>query len=66
MAFLNMERYDQSIEYLNKSLAYQEGTDYPFKANTYWNLGICLMEKNKYDKALEIFNLGVEEAKKNQ
>ncbi len=64
MAFLNMERYDQAIPYLNKSLAYQELVERNFKAHTYWNLGICHMERERFDKALEIFRLGLEEAEK--
>ncbi|MDX1462078.1 MAG: tetratricopeptide repeat protein, partial [Marinirhabdus sp.] len=65
MAFMNMERYDQAIEYINTSLEYAEDVeDFPFYSNAYWNLGICYMEKKEYDQALEIFKLGVEEARK--
>jgi signal transduction histidine kinase/Tfp pilus assembly protein PilF len=64
MAFLNMERYDQAIPYLENSLKFQQNFDSGFKAHTYWNLGICYMEKLQYDKALEIFRLGVAEAER--
>jgi|GEM_PF-1465406 len=63
MVLLNLERYDQAIPYLQQSIAYQEGIERSFKAHTYWNLGICFMEKKEYDKALGIFQSGVTEAK---
>lgn len=62
MAFLNMKRFDQAIEYLNRSLEGQQDFESAFKAHTYWNLGICYMEQKQYEKALGIFELGVEEA----
>ncbi|WP_432412056.1 tetratricopeptide repeat-containing sensor histidine kinase [Rasiella sp. SM2506] len=61
-SLLNMERYEQAIPYLNASLAYQEHIENSFKAHTYWNLGICYMEREKYDRALDIFQLGLQEA----
>jgi signal transduction histidine kinase len=64
MAFLNMERYDQAIPYLNRSLDGQSEFDSGFKAHTYWNLGICYMEKRMFKEALEILALGVEEAER--
>lgn len=64
MAFLNMERYDQAIPYLQRSLENQKQFDSGFKADTYWNLGICYMEKRNYDDALTILRLGVEEAER--
>ncbi len=64
MAFLNMERYDQAITYLNNSLEYQAKYDSQIKAHTYWNLGICYMKKLDYDIAIDIFRKGVSEAKR--
>lgn len=64
MAFLNMERYEQAIPYLKKSLAYQDEIERSFKAHTYWNLGICYMERERYEKALDIFKLGLREAER--
>ncbi|MBT8261573.1 MAG: sensor histidine kinase [Bacteroidia bacterium] len=64
MAFLNMERFDQAILYLNRSLENQSEFDSDFKAHTYWNLGICYMEKEMYEEALDILKLGVAEAER--
>tara|TARA_A100000171_G_C2140435_1_gene155155 strand:- start:4995 stop:6917 length:1923 start_codon:yes stop_codon:yes gene_type:complete len=64
MAFLNMERYEQAIPYLKKSLEYQNQIERNFRAHTYWNLGICHMERERYEKALSIFKLGLQEANK--
>lgn len=61
-SLLNMERYEQAITYLKKSLEYQDQIENSFKAHTYWNLGICYMERERHDKALEIFQLGLKEA----
>lgn len=61
-AFLNLERYEQAIPYLKNSLEYQDQIARNFKAHTYWNLGICHMERERYEKALEIFKLGLQEA----
>lgn len=60
MALLNMERHNQAIDYLEQSLDYQNQFDSWIFPHTYWNLGICYMEKQEYDKALEIFQKGVE------
>ena len=60
--FLNMGSYEQAIPYLNTSLEYQDQIENSFKAHTYWNLGICYMERERFDKALEIFKLGLQEA----
>ena len=64
MAFLNMERFDQAIPYLNRSLENQSLFDSGFKAHTYWNLGICYMEKRMFEEALDILKLGVAEAER--
>ncbi len=61
-SLLNMERYEQAISYLKTSLVHQEQLENNFKAHTYWNLGICYMEREKYEKALETFQLGLQEA----
>jgi signal transduction histidine kinase len=64
-SFLNLERYEQAIPYLKKSLEYQKDLEKNFKAHTYWNLGICHMERERYEQALEIFELGLKEAELN-
>lgn len=64
MTLNNLKRYKQAIPYLEKSIALQNQLPKNFKAHTYWNLGIAHMELLNYDKALDIFKLGLEEANK--
>jgi len=61
-SLLNMHRYEQAIPYIETSLAIQEDIERSFKAHSYWNLGICYMEREKYEKALGIFKMGLQEA----
>ncbi|QIE60523.1 tetratricopeptide repeat protein [Rasiella rasia] len=62
MSLLNMKRYKQAIPYIENSLEFQQKYDSKVKARAHWNLGICHMELLEYDKALQIFIAGVEEA----
>lgn len=61
-ALMNSKNYIKALQYFNTSLEYQEQFDTFFRPNTYWNMGICYMEQNEYEDALEILNLGVEES----
>ena len=64
MSLLNMKRYEQAIPYIETSLEYQDKFDSKIKSRGHWNLGICYMELLEYDRALAIFQAGVEEANK--
>ncbi|NND62346.1 MAG: tetratricopeptide repeat protein [Flavobacteriaceae bacterium] len=61
-ALMNSKNYNKALEYFNTSIEYQGQFDSKFRPNTYWNMGICYMEQNDFEPALEILNRGVEEA----
>ena len=61
-ALMNSKNYIKALEHFQTSLEYQEKFDTYFRPNTYWNMGICYMERFDFDPALEVLNLGVGEA----
>lgn len=61
-ALMNSKNYNKALSYFKTSLEYQDQFDTYFRPNTYWNMGICYMEQNDFEPALEILNLGVIEA----
>jgi len=61
-ALMNSKNYIKALEYFDTSLEYQEKFATHFRPNTYWNMGICYMERFELEAALEVLNLGVDEA----